>query len=131
MAFSRRLVALLIWGFALPGIGMAVTAGAVESLEVAAPESEPAARPETATVQADMAPADAAVDAVPDEMASRTSLLGTEDMVRERIRAYRDAGVTSLRLQPMGRTAGEKLDTLERAIDLVREVDAERSVTGD
>jgi hypothetical protein len=29
---------------------------------------------------------DAAVDAVPDEMATRTSFIGTDDMVRERIR---------------------------------------------
>jgi F420-dependent oxidoreductase-like protein len=66
-----------------------------------------------------------AIDAVPDELALRTSLLGTAEMIRDRIRAYRDAGVTSLRLQPMGRTAAEKLDTLAHAIDLVREVDAE------
>jgi F420-dependent oxidoreductase-like protein len=69
---------------------------------------------------------DAAVDAVPDEMALRTSFMGTDDMVRDRIRAYRDAGVTSLRLQPMGRTPSDKLDTLGHVIDLIREVDAER-----
>ena len=34
-----------------------------------------------------------AADAVPDEMAMRTSFFGTDDMVRDRIRAYRDAGV--------------------------------------
>jgi alkanesulfonate monooxygenase SsuD/methylene tetrahydromethanopterin reductase-like flavin-dependent oxidoreductase (luciferase family) len=68
---------------------------------------------------------DEAVAAVPDELAIRTSLLGTDDMVRDRIRAYRAAGVTDLRLEPMGRTAAEKLDTLERVVALVRAVDAE------
>jgi F420-dependent oxidoreductase-like protein len=67
---------------------------------------------------------DQAVAAVPDEMALRTSFIGTDDMVRDRIRAYRDAKVTALRLQPMGRTPAEKLDTLAHMIDLVRDVDA-------
>jgi len=66
-----------------------------------------------------------AIAAVPDELALRTSFIGTDDMVRDRIRAYRAAGVTALRLQPMGRTASEKLDTLAHMLDLVREVDAE------
>jgi F420-dependent oxidoreductase-like protein len=68
---------------------------------------------------------DAAVDAVPDELALRTSFIGTDEMVRGRIRAYRDAGVTDLRLQPMGSTPSAKLDTLAHMLDLVREVDAE------
>ncbi len=68
---------------------------------------------------------DEAVDAVPDEMAHRTSFIGTDAMVRDRIRAYRDAGVTSLRLQPMGKTPSEKLDTLGHMLDLVREVNDE------
>lgn len=68
---------------------------------------------------------DAAVAAVPDELAERTSLIGTDGMVRDRIRAYRDAGVTSLRLTPMGRTPSEKLDTLARALDLVAQVNGE------
>lgn len=63
-----------------------------------------------------------AVDAVPDDLALGTSLFGTDSEVRSRIVAYRDAGVTSLRLSPMGRTATEKLDALGRAIELVREV---------
>jgi F420-dependent oxidoreductase-like protein len=66
-----------------------------------------------------------AVASVPDELALHTSLFGTDDEVRERIRAYRDAGVTSLRLSPMGRTPVERLDTLGRAVELVREVASE------
>ncbi len=59
---------------------------------------------------------------VPDEMVIQTSLLGTDDMVRERIRAYRDAGVTTLRLDPAGSDIAARLDVLGRAIDLVRQV---------
>ena len=39
-------------------------------------------------------------------------------MVRERIRLYRDAGVTTLRLSPIGDTVAERLDQLGRALDL-------------
>jgi len=56
---------------------------------------------------------------VPDEMVVRSNLLGTEDMVRDRIRAYRTAGVTTLRVDPEGSTPGERLDTLARFLDLV------------
>lgn len=66
-----------------------------------------------------------AAAAVADELALCTSLFGTDHMVRERIRAYRDAGVTDLRIEPVGRTATEKLDTLGRVLDLVGEVCAE------
>ncbi len=57
---------------------------------------------------------------VPDEMILQTSLFGTDDMVRDRIRKYRDAGVTTLRLDPIGDGLRGRLDTLARAIDLVR-----------
>ncbi len=62
---------------------------------------------------------------VPDEMVLQTNLLGTDDMVRDRIRAYRNAGVTTLRLQPEGATLNARLETLGRAMDLVRQVSAE------
>jgi F420-dependent oxidoreductase-like protein len=62
---------------------------------------------------------DDAVAAVPDAMVLATNLLGTEAMVRERIRMYRDAGVTMLSLTPMGRGMAEKLDVLGRAVELV------------
>lgn len=61
-----------------------------------------------------------AVRRIPDEMVLQTSLLGDESSVRERIRAYRSAGVTTLMLQPAGKTLSDRLDTLARAIDLVR-----------
>ena len=59
---------------------------------------------------------------VPDEMVIQSSLLGTEDMVRERLRAYRRAGVGMLVLGPIGEDAVQQLDTLGRAVELVREV---------
>jgi alkanesulfonate monooxygenase SsuD/methylene tetrahydromethanopterin reductase-like flavin-dependent oxidoreductase (luciferase family) len=63
---------------------------------------------------------------VPDEMILHTNLLGTDAMVRDRIRAYRDAGVTTLRVQPAGETLAERLETLGRVADLVKQVSEER-----
>ncbi len=68
---------------------------------------------------------DEAAAVVPDELVLQTNLLGTDAMVKERIRAYRDAGVTTLRVDPDGRTPSERLDTLARVIDLVKAVEAE------
>ncbi|MBW2279146.1 MAG: LLM class F420-dependent oxidoreductase [Deltaproteobacteria bacterium] len=66
-----------------------------------------------------------AAERVPDDMVLQTNLLGSEDMVRERIRKYRDCGATTLRLAPGGRDSTARLDTLGRAIALVRQLDAE------
>ncbi len=63
---------------------------------------------------------DEAARRVPDELVLKTNLLGTEAMVRERVRAYREAGVTTLRLQPAGRTWRERLDGLAQGLDVVR-----------
>ena len=60
-----------------------------------------------------------AVAAVPDDLILCSSLIGTPDMVRERIRLHRDAGVTTLRLSPIGDTAAERLDQLGQALDLL------------
>ena len=57
---------------------------------------------------------------VPDELVQKTNLLGTEAMVRERVRAYRDAGVTTLRVEPGGATLNARLATLGRLVELVR-----------
>lgn len=53
-------------------------------------------------------------------MVLRTNLLGTTEMVRGRIRAYRDAGITTLRVEPEGATLDERVATLGRLMDLVR-----------
>ncbi len=62
---------------------------------------------------------------VPDEMVRLTSMVGTEEMVRDRIRAYRDAGITTLRVDPHGETLAERLETLGRVIDIVAAVSAD------
>jgi hypothetical protein len=55
-------------------------------------------------------------------MVLATTLIGTEDMVRARLRSWREAGVDTVRLYPSGDTPTARLDTLARGIDLVREV---------
>ncbi|MCR9097018.1 MAG: LLM class flavin-dependent oxidoreductase [bacterium] len=62
----------------------------------------------------------AAIAAVPDEMLLQAYLIGTEDRVRERIRAFRDAGVDVFRLAPQGRTVKERIANLEYQADLIR-----------
>ncbi|MET8642115.1 LLM class flavin-dependent oxidoreductase [Streptomyces sp. NPDC057746] len=69
---------------------------------------------------------DGAARPVTDDMVLGTTLIGTESMVRRRLEVWRDAGVDTVRLYPAGQTVRERLDTLARAIELVREVgDAE------
>jgi hypothetical protein len=46
-------------------------------------------------------------------------------MVRNRIRAYKAAGVTTLRVAPEGRDLAQKLTTLGRVMELVRAVNSE------
>lgn len=62
---------------------------------------------------------DEAVARVPTEMVLQANLLGDEAMVRSRIEAYRQVGITTLRLSPLGEDAHARLDTLGRALDLM------------
>jgi F420-dependent oxidoreductase-like protein len=62
-----------------------------------------------------------AIAKVPPEMVIQANLLGDTEMVRNRIRIFRDAGVTTLRVNPQGRDLAEKLATLGRVIELVQE----------
>lgn len=59
---------------------------------------------------------------VPDEMVIKTNMLGTEAQVRERMLAYKACGVTTLRIDPDGRTLQERLDTLGRAINIAKDL---------
>ncbi len=70
---------------------------------------------------------DEAQDLVPTELARRTNLLGTDETVKDRLRAYRDAGITSLRVGLRGASGRERLQDLERLLDLVTVVDKEVS----
>ncbi len=62
-----------------------------------------------------------AIQRVPDELVLKTSLIGDEKRIRERIRMYRDVGVGQMMLHARGDSAHERLDTLGRAIEIVRE----------
>lgn len=62
---------------------------------------------------------DQAIRAVPDEMVLKTNLIGTAEMVRERLRAYRDAGVSTLRLSTLGSNWKDRTDHLAEALDFV------------
>lgn len=65
---------------------------------------------------------DGAAALVSDEMVLATTLIGTEAMVRDRLRVWRDAGIDTVRLYPAGDTFEARLTTLGRALDLVAEV---------
>ncbi|TDJ25801.1 MAG: LLM class flavin-dependent oxidoreductase [Gammaproteobacteria bacterium] len=68
---------------------------------------------------------DQAAEAVPDEMIVQANLLGDAAMVTERVRRYRDAGVDTLRVGPVGTTLDERLEVLGQVMDIVNAVDAE------
>ncbi|MEY9875577.1 F420-dependent oxidoreductase-like protein [Streptacidiphilus sp. MAP12-33] len=57
---------------------------------------------------------------VTDDMVLATTLIGTEEMVRARLKVWQEAGVDTVRLYPAGDTLQARLDNLGRGIDLVR-----------
>jgi hypothetical protein len=59
---------------------------------------------------------------VTDEMVLATTLIGTELMVRDRLRVRQDAGVDTVRMYPAGDTLDARLETLGRAIAIVHEI---------
>ena len=61
---------------------------------------------------------DQAALSVPDEMVLQTNLLGTEKMVAERLSVYREAGVTTLKVAPIGSDLEERINALGKVIDL-------------
>jgi F420-dependent oxidoreductase-like protein len=62
---------------------------------------------------------------VPVEIGLRTNLIGTDDTISARLRLYRDAGVTSLRVGIAGDDLDRQLDDLGRLLDLVHHVNEE------
>lgn len=68
---------------------------------------------------------DAAARAVPTEIGLRTNLIGPAEEVTQRLREYRDCGIGTLRVNPMGETLEDQLDGLGRLLDLVRHVNNE------
>jgi F420-dependent oxidoreductase-like protein len=65
---------------------------------------------------------DEAIARVPDEVVMKSNLVGTDEMVRESIRAYRDAGIKGLWVQPQGATLSERIEALGRLCHLVEQV---------
>jgi alkanesulfonate monooxygenase SsuD/methylene tetrahydromethanopterin reductase-like flavin-dependent oxidoreductase (luciferase family) len=63
---------------------------------------------------------DEAAAVIPDEMVLATTLIGTEEMVVNRLRSWENVGIDQARLYPAGSTLEERLTTLGRALDLVR-----------
>src|SRR6266576_6085756 len=68
---------------------------------------------------------EAATARVPDELVLKTNLIGTPEMVRERLRTHRHAGVNTLQVNPDGQTLDERLATLAQLVELVNEINAE------
>jgi len=65
---------------------------------------------------------DAARKRVPIEIGLRTNLVGTDDMIRDRLRLYRDAGITGLRAGFAGDNLDRQLADLHHLLDLVHDV---------
>ena len=65
---------------------------------------------------------EAAIRAVPDEMVLKTNLIGTREMIVERIKAYAAAGVTTLRISTSGRNWRERTEPLVEATDLIHSI---------
>jgi F420-dependent oxidoreductase-like protein len=57
-------------------------------------------------------------DAIPDELIDTVSLCGPRGLVRERIAAFRDAGVGTLMVSPMAFTAEERIAQLRAVAEL-------------
>ena len=65
-----------------------------------------------------------AAERVPRELGLKTNLLGTPAMVKDRVRLYRQAGITTLQAKPDG-DVQHKVDTLAQLMDLVTEINEE------
>ncbi|HYZ52353.1 MAG TPA: LLM class F420-dependent oxidoreductase [Streptosporangiaceae bacterium] len=61
---------------------------------------------------------DEAAAMVPAELLERTSLIGPEGYVRERLAAWREAGVTTLTITPIANTHADRVQLIERAAEL-------------
>ena len=68
---------------------------------------------------------EAAAARVPIEIGLGTNLIGPPDVVRDRLRAYRDCGVTTLRVNPIGNGLRECIEGLEVLLNLANDVNGE------
>jgi polysaccharide deacetylase 2 family uncharacterized protein YibQ len=60
----------------------------------------------------------AAMEALPDELIDMVTIAGPKDHARERIRAYRDAGVETLIVSPMAADAEERQKQMRLVAEL-------------
>ena len=60
---------------------------------------------------------------VPNEMVEQSNLIGDEPRILARLKVYRDAGVTTLRVAPGGSSMESQLETLGRTMDLIRSLE--------
>jgi F420-dependent oxidoreductase-like protein len=65
---------------------------------------------------------DEAAARVPFDIGVKTNLLGPPEVIRDRVRRYRDAGITTLQAKVSG---PDRLDTVAQLVDIVREVSTE------
>lgn len=65
---------------------------------------------------------DEAAAAIPRELLTRTSLIGTEGHVRERLAAFKESGVTTLNVTPLAGSAVERTRLIERVRALADEL---------
>ena len=61
---------------------------------------------------------------VPIELGFKTNLLGPADTIKERLRLYRSAGITSMQAKVSG---PHRIDTVAQLIDVMNELNAEPS----
>lgn len=64
-----------------------------------------------------------AAELITDDMILATTLIGTPDMVRDRLQVWADAGVDTVRIYPAGETLDQRVSTLGAAIDLVHSIE--------
>lgn len=68
---------------------------------------------------------EAAAARVPDEIGLGQNLIGPPEEIRRRLRQYRDCGVDSLRIGPIGETFDQQIDGIGQLMDLINEVNNE------
>ena len=66
---------------------------------------------------------DEAIAKVPEEMVLQSNLVGDKKAIRERLQAYKRAGVSTLRVQPAGQNLDDRLKTLGATLDLIDDLD--------
>jgi len=59
---------------------------------------------------------------VPVDLALKSNLIGTPDIIKDRIKLYRDIGITTLKVDVPGDSISAKVEVLGKLMDLVSAV---------